>query len=258
MKVKLRPTSGANVYRYRPASRARMPSRTVALALVAMVFVAGCSMLPGGDDASSTPTAEPLDSYGLVFASDTNGYAFDATVTVDRNGTEVFTQSLETSGNGTFENLTRFEDPGPYTVTVNTTVPAPGDENRSERFTTNGSLGTTTAVLVDFRGITQPTYSAPPRNVSQSVRVVGTAYGREVDRLIVDHRGRRIVDSSPEHSGSEPYHVADLPATGVYRIAVQSNGEWERRVVAVTNPDEYVLVELGYKESPAISVRSED
>ena len=234
-----------------------MPSKAAALALVAMVLLSGCSMLDGGDPAP-TSMPDPGNSHALVYGSDTGGHAYEATVTVTKDGETVYETDIESNGTGVYRNLTRFEEPGPYTVTVNTTLPAPGFENRSERFEVGGKTSEATAISVGYQGIAHATFALPRRSVDEPIEITGTGPGRSVDRLVVEHRGRRVVETAPTLAGNEPYYVANLERTGVYRVSVLSEGEWERRTVVLADPSQQVHVILGYQQSPAIVVESAD
>ena len=234
-----------------------MPSKTTALAVAAVVLLSGCSMLDGGDPATTSPP-DPVNSHPLVYGSDTGGHAYEATVTVTKDGKTVYETDIASNGTGVYRNLTRFEEPGPYTVTVNTTLPAVGGGNMSERFVVAGRTSEATAVSVGYQGIAHASFSLPRRTVDEPVKVTGTGPGRSVGRLVVEHRGQRVVETAPTLAGNEPYYVANLERTGLYRVSVLSEGEWERRTVVLADPSQQVHVILGYQQSPAIVVESAD
>ena len=219
-----------------------MPSRTVAIAVAAMVLLSGCSML-GGDTASETPDAP--DYHGIVFAADTGGNAYEATVTVSKDGETLVEQPISSDGTGTFENLSTFEESGPYTVTVNTTLPAPGHENRSERTTVNGTLGNQTVIAVSYRGIDVHSMRLPRQEMNEPLYFQKRVSLPVPANVVVEHRGETVVSKTVERNGTGPFEIGDLPETGVYRVAVGGHdGEWENATILVTDPDQKLVTGL--------------
>jgi hypothetical protein len=231
-----------------------MSSRTVALALAAMVLLSGCSMFGGGggDDAPETTVAEAPDHHELVFGSNTNGHPFEATVNVSKNGTVLHEQTIASDGTGKYQNMTTFEEPGPYTVTVNTTLPGVGGGNRSERFTIDGELGHATLVSVAYQGIYDQSFSLPRRSAPHSLGA---------------HSGYINYDDDPsselqvrlwyrnELVGGETVSIVDngnfkrileLEKTGVYRVSARGqDGEWMNQTLVVSSPKQVIKVRVG-------------
>ena len=223
-----------------------MPSKTVALALVAMVLLSGCSMFDGGSDAPETDVGEAPDHHEFVFGSDTGGNAFEATVTVSKDGEELLSESLSSDGNGLYANLSAVTESGPYTVTVNTTLPAVGGGNMSKRVTVDGALGNATAVNVGYQGIRVETFPLPRRDVTNSVGYRKSGQDAETT-LRIWYRGEQVVDTTFTAEYKQNLQtITDVNQTGVYRVGVRSEGEWTNKTVVLTDPDEQIKIRLGY------------
>lgn len=211
-----------------------MPStRLLAVALAAMVLVSGCSMLPGGG--SAEPDAP--DHHGLSFTSHTDGEAFDATVTVETDETVLYEDDLSSDGNGTYANLTTLSEPGPYTVTVNTTVSG-ASGNRSDRTQVTAPLGNETVVEVTSLGIHFETLELPRQEMTEPLRFQKNIPMPIESTVLVSYQGESVVSRTIAANGTEPVELADLPETGVYRVAVSGpDGErWTNETVVVEDP----------------------
>ena len=224
-----------------------MPSKRLTAALVAMVILSGCSMLPGGGGGDQTTTAEPPDHHELVFASETGGQAYEATVTVERNGEAVFSETVASDGNGLYRNLTRLDEPGPYTVTVNTTLPDPSGGNESVRFETDGDAGNATAVHLDYQDVKYATFERPRRDLEHELGVSSEHTSIEGPQptdlhLRVAYRGEEVAAKTTTVKGNELTRSVDLAGTGVYNVAVRIDGAWVNETVVVATPAQHVAV----------------
>ena len=220
-----------------------MPSKTLTLAVVVLVLFSGCSMLGGGDDPSGTTDAP--DFHELVFAADTGGNAYEATVTVSKDGETLLEQQISSDGTGAFENLTRFDEPGPYTVTVNTTLPAAGGGNMSDQATVNGTLGNQTVVAMNYQGIDFRSMRLPREEMNEPLYFKKRFDLPVPATVVVEHRGETVFSDTVERNGTEPFEISDLPETGVYRVAVGGHGNgWENATILVTDPDQKLVTGL--------------
>jgi hypothetical protein len=213
-----------------------------------MVLLSGCSMLPdsGGGDQAATP--EPPDHHELVFASDTGGHAYEATVSVERNGETVFSENVTSDGDGHYANLTTLDDPGPYTITVNTTLPDTGGGTKSVRFETDGDPGNATAVRLNYQGVEHATFELPRRDLEHELGVSSDRTSIDGPQptdlhLRVAYRGEVVADNTTTVQGSELTRSVDLAQTGVYNVAVRIDGEtWVNDSVVVATPAQHVAV----------------
>ena len=206
-------------------------------------------MFGGGGAGAPEPTVgEPPDHHEFVFGSDTGGNAFEATVTVTKDGEEVLSESVESDGNGLYANLSAVPESGPYTVTVNTTIPGVGGGNMSERAVVDGALGNATAIDVSYQGITVETLPLPRRNVTKRVGYWKDGQDAETT-LRVWYRGERVVDTTFTATDERKLQtVTGVNQTGVYRIAMRSEGEWTNETVVLTKPDEQIKLLLRYND----------
>lgn len=220
-----------------------------------MVLLSGCSMFGGGgDDAPERTVGEAPDHHEFVFGSDARGNDFEATVTVSKDGETVFSERLESDGNGLYANLTTVSEPGPYTVTVNTTLPASGGGNRSEQTTVNGTLGNATAIDVSYQSIDVESFSLPRRDVTKRVSYSKSGEDAETD-LRIWYRGELVVNTTfTARDTREVSTVTDLNQTGVYRVSFRSHGDWVNETVVLTKPDEQIQLLMRYN-SDSIRVR---
>ena len=234
-----------------------MPSRTVAVAVVAMVLLSGCSMLGGGgDDASETTVGEPPDHHEFVFASSTNGHPFGATITVTKGSETLFSKRTESDGASAFENLTTLDEPGPYTVTVNTTLPESGGGNMSESFDVAGDLGDATVLSVSYSDIERASFTLPRRQMKYGLGYFSSSMEAVDVRVIARRGGEQILDTTftaEHHQRAKP--VADLTTTGAYQIAVRAGDEWLNKTVVVPEPGRRIEILVGpngYPEAVAV------
>lgn len=220
-----------------------MPStRLLAVALAAMVLVSGCSMLPGGGG-DTGPDAP--DHHGLSLTAHTGGEAFDATVTVEKDGSVLYEDDLSSDGDGTFANLTTLSESGPYTVTVNTTVSG-ASGNRSDRTQVTAPLGNETVVEVTSLGIYFETLELPRQEMSEPLYFQKNIPMPIESTVVVSHEGEQVVSRTIAENGTDEIEVADLPETGVYRVAVSGpDGEtWTNETVVVDDPGARLFAEL--------------
>lgn len=214
-----------------------MPSRRLAIALAAMLLLSGCSMLPGGGGGNDSGTIPAGPEYhALSFTAETGGTPFEGTVTVEKNGSVVHEQSVSGDGNGTFANLTTFDEPGPYVVTVNTTIPA-ASGNRSDRFRVDGALGNETVIDLAYLAIESHSVRLPRQEMTEPVYVERTTELPVYTSIVIEHRGETVYAGGvPEGTGA--LELTTLPETGVYRVGVTGlNGErWTNDTVVVRDP----------------------
>jgi hypothetical protein len=231
-----------------------MPSKQSALAVATLVVLAGCSAVPfvGGDDGSAQPSVgEPPEHHEVALASHTNGYDFDATVTISKDGEQRYRTTIESDGNGTYRNLTTLSEPGPYTVTVNTTIPE-GDGYRNATYQVDGSLGNATVLSVTFGGIYQHSLELPRHYLTHDGAL--GAYSGYVDDegpnymdldVKVWYRGSMVADTTQTVEHDALTRLVDIDRTGAYRIAVRTEGgEWTTKTVVVSSPEQVVEVNV--------------
>ncbi|MXR20400.1 hypothetical protein [Halobacterium bonnevillei] len=227
-----------------------MPSsKLLAVALAALLILAGCSALPGaGDtDGDQGTTVEPVDHDELVFISHTDGDPFEAAISVERGGEPVFETTLEADGNGTYRNLTTISGDESYTVTVNTTIRG-ASGNRTEQFTVDEPTGNATAVRAKSLGIYHESFPLPRRSLEHPLGAYsyGMSGGDPTDLDVrVWYRGERIATATESVPGDELTRVVDLEQTGAYLVEVRgSDGDWTSRPLVVLEPDQHIRVEL--------------
>ena len=219
-----------------------MPSKRLAVVLVAMVLLSGCSMLPGGGGGDGAAQPDGPDYHELAFYSHTNGAPYNGTLAVTRDGETVHETTLEGDGTGTFLNVTRFDEPGPYTIVVNTSLPEAGGGTMHEELTVNGTLGNATAVTMDYQDTRATSY-----------RIGGDADGAlYLDKrhsepvpypIRVAYEGETVVDTTVEEEGAQPFEVAALRGPGVYRVEARGlNEEWTNETVVVTESGAKIAV----------------
>ncbi|WP_232703393.1 hypothetical protein [Halobacterium wangiae] len=223
-----------------------MPSRRLAAVLAAMVLLSGCSMLPGGGGEQTTTLDSP-DRHELVFASETGGHEYEATVTVERDGEQLLSETVASDGDGLYAELATFDEPGPYTVTVDTTLPDAGGENERVQFETDGDLGNATAVHLDYQDVEHATFELPRRDLEHELGVqsdhtsIDGPQPTEV-HFRVEHRGEQVATETTTVQGSELTRSVDLAETGVYNVAVRIDDTWANDTVVVTTPAQHVAV----------------
>jgi hypothetical protein len=213
-----------------------MPSRRLAVVLAAVVLLSGCSMLPGGGgDGGDSPTEQPgPDHHELAFYSHTDGAPYNGTLTVRKGGEVVHEESLEGDGNGTHLDVATFDEPGPYTVVVNTSLPEAGGGTMHEELTVNGTLGNATAITMDYQDPKATTYSLG--GDGDVALYLDTRIPEHVEYpMRVAYEGDVVVDTTAEADSTQPFEVASLGGPGVYRVEVQGvNENWSNETVVVT------------------------
>ncbi|MFC3477813.1 hypothetical protein [Halobacterium litoreum] len=232
-----------------------MPSkRLLAVALAAMVLFAGCSALPSGGGGGDADPEAP-DYHGFTFVSDTGGNAYEATVTVEKDGERLLERSVSGDGDGTYVNLSSVEEAGPYTMTVNTTIPAAGGGNMSEQVELNGSLGNETVIDVSYLAIEVKSFALPRQEMEEPLY-----FQKNIDlpieaQVVVTHDGETVYSEDVHRNGTGPFELAELPETGVYQVSVgDSDGEnWENDTVILRDPQSKLFTKLD-GDTPVIEV----
>lgn len=225
-----------------------MPSRTqFTLAVVALVVVSGCSALPDGGAGADQTTVDSPNHHELLFASETGGYEYEATVKVERDGEQLLLETVSSDGDGLYTDLAAIDEPGPYTVTVNTTLPEAGGGNQRVQFETTGDLGNATAITVDYQDVKYATFELPRRDLTHELglkshyaTVEGTQ-SRDLE-LRVAYRGEHLVSETVTVEGNKLTRSVSLEGIGVYHVAARVDGTWVNETVVVTTPDEHVAV----------------
>lgn len=233
-----------------------MASKQSALLVAVLVALAGCSSVPyvGGDGESQPTVGESPDHHEVAFASHTDGYAFDATVTISKDGEQRYRTTVEADGNGTYRNLTTLSEPGPYTVTVNTTLPE-GDDYRNATFQMDGTLGNATVLRVTFLGIYEHSLELPRQQLTHDGALgVYSGYVDDAGANYMDldvkvwYRGAKIADTTETVEHDTLTRLVDLERTGAYRIATRGkNDEWTTKTVVVSDPDEVVEIDVSIR-----------
>lgn len=212
-------------------------------------------MVPGlGGGGGQSSADDGPDRHELLLASNTGGESFEATVTVTKDGSQVFERTITSDGNGAYWNLTAFDEPGPYTVTVNTTLPA-ASGNRSDRFQVNGSLGNATLVNLRYLRIDAETFGLPRQNMTGILYVTKRLPFPANKTVVVKYRGETVVSETLHRNGSGPFEVGSLPKTGVYQVSMRDEeGEqrWTNQTVVVTDPGAKLAAEFTTNEDEAV------
>jgi hypothetical protein len=222
-----------------------MPStRSLAVALTAMVLLAGCSMVPGlggGDGGGSAPDAP--QRHDVVVVSDTGGEPYDGTVTISKNGEMLVTESLSMDGNGSYANLTSLTEPGPYTITVNTSLPAAGGDNLFREFEVDNPLGNATVLDVTYPDVTYRSAPLPYREMQQPVYFSKIALPVETE-FVITHEGEVVYENTSHREGEGPFELTTLPETGAYRVHVSTSEHTTTKAVVLKHPESKLVVEL--------------
>lgn len=234
-----------------------MPSnRLLAVALAVLVLLSGCSMLPGGGSGDDPAQADGPDYHELTFYSNTDGASYNGTLSVTRDGETVHETPLEGDGDGTYLNVTTFDEAGPYTVVVNTSLPETGGGTMHEELAVDGSLGNATVVTMNYQGADATTMSLP-RTDAGSLYLDKRIPEPAGSQVRVTHQGETLVDDTFEVDGNSPTEIADLDETGVYQVeATGLNNEWTNQTVVVTESGAKVAVHRG--TPPTIAVYASD
>lgn len=222
-----------------------MPStRLLAAALAAMVLVSGCGMLPGGGGDTDTEQTGP-DYHGVSLTGYNGGDPFEATVTVESDGEVLYEGNVSTDGDELFENLTTVEASGPLTITVNTTVSG-ASGNRSDRIQVEDPMGNETVIEVRSLGIYFETLGLPREEMREPMYFQKDISMPIESTIVVSYEGEPVVSRTVSPDGTDPIEVADLPETGVYRVAVSGphEEEWTNETVIVSNPEMKLFAEL--------------
>lgn len=231
-----------------------MPSKQSVLLVALLVVVSGCSAVPfvdGGDETRPT-VGEPPEHHELTFASNSGGVAYEANVTVTKQGEVLYQRTIENDGSASYHNLTEFEEPGPYTLTVNTTLPGSGEGNRSARFQVDGDLGTGSVIRVAYLGIYHRTLELPRTYMQYDDAInVPSSYSNSdgPNRLNIDfrvwYRGNKYVGETRTIDDEGTNKLLDLKRTGVYRIEARGkHDEWVSKTIVVTEPNKTVTIEI--------------
>jgi hypothetical protein len=223
-----------------------MPSRQLlAAALAALVLLSGCSMLPGGGDGDAPAAEDGPNHHVLEFYSHTNGAAYNGTLSVRQDGDTIHQTPLDSDGSGTYLNVTTLNESGPYTVVVNTTLPDPGGETMHEEHTIDGTPGNATVVTMDYQGARTTPYRLGESE--QATLHLDKQIPEAVEYPIrVTYRGETIVDRTVADEATDPFEVATLRGTGLYRVEVQGvNDNWTNETVVVTEPGAKIAIHGG-------------
>lgn len=221
-----------------------MGEKSITVLLSVIVVLAGCTTTL---DSGQTTTQEPApDQHEFVFASQTGGTAFEGAITVSKGSETVFEQNVTSDGNGTYLSLAARNESGPYTVTVNTTIPA-GNENVSDRFTVPGDSGNATVITADFHGVSHERLPLPRQSLEHPLgaysHYVNIGGSDEVDIDVrVWYRGERIVSKSVGLPADQLTRVTELERTGVYRVAARVENAWTESTLVIADPENFIYV----------------
>jgi hypothetical protein len=215
-----------------------MPStRSLAVALTAMVLLAGCSMLPVDGGGQSEPATDSPGYHGFGLVADTDGASFEATVTVTKNETRLLQESVSLDGDGTYTNLSAVTQPGPYTVTVQTTIPAADGGTRDYRRRVDGALGDETILDVVYNGLSVHTLPLPRQAVTEPVYLDKDEELPVETTVVIHHRGDVVYAGGVPQGETGLLELTTLSDTGVYRVSLSGlNGErWTNKTVVVSH-----------------------
>jgi hypothetical protein len=218
-----------------------MPStRSLAVALTAVVLLAGCSMLPGGGGSSSPDAPARHD---IVVVSDTDDVPYNGTITVERNGEALATETISPDGTGTYLNLTSLTEPGPYTMTVNTSIPAAGGDTLRRQFEVAHPLGNRTVLDVTYLDVARESVPLPTRTLDQPVYFEKIALPVETS-VRITHEGEVVYENTTAREGEGPFELTTLPETGAYRVHVSTSEHTTREAVVLKHPESKLVVTL--------------
>lgn len=221
-----------------------MASTRAAVAVGVLLVVAGCAGFPGVDE--EPESAESVEHHELVLASDLTPY--EATVTVETDGETVLERSIESEGPAGYTQLGTLEEPGPYLVTVNTSIET-YEGNLSGEVRVDGDPGNATVLVADYRGITPARVPLPRERAEHSM----SAYSYHVNiggssNVTLDYRvwyrGERLADDSVTVTRDNLTGVVSLERTGVYHVSLRAAGDWENETVVLADPEQSIVFEI--------------
>jgi hypothetical protein len=220
-----------------------MPSSKLpAVALAVLVVLAGCSMLPGGGGGGDDPgTTDGPGYHELSFYSHTDGAAYNGTLTVRKDGETVYEVDVGDPGDGFFANAT-FDEPGPYTVVVNTSLPETGGGTMHEELSVAGDLGNATVLTMNYQGVRETRYAM--RGDADGALYLQDRLPEPVEIPVrVTHDGETVIDRVAEIDSDDAVEVTDLRGPGVYRVEAKGhNNEWTNETVVVTRSGAKIAV----------------
>lgn len=223
-----------------------MSSNYATLGVVLLLVFAGCSMLPGGDGGDGGAVGSAPSHHELIFASDVD--TFEATVTVEKDGEQVYQRNVSEE-DGLFVNLTALDDPGPYTVTVDTDVQVGGDP-MSEQLRIPADAGNATVIELDFASISTTRYTLPREELVHPLGSYSSFQTLDEDssktlEVEVSYRGEMVGKESMSIPQDDLQRVLELNRTGVYTVRARTDGDWKQESVVITNPDRYIRIDIG-------------
>jgi len=220
-----------------------MPSSKLpAVALAVLVVLAGCSMLPGGGGGGDDPgTTDGPGYHELSFYSHTDGAAYNGTLTVRKDGETVYEVDVGDAGDGFFANAT-FEEPGPYTVVVNTSLPETGGGTMHEELSVAGDLGNATVLTMNYQGVRETRYAM--RGDADGALYLQDRLPEPVEIPVrVAHDGETVIDRVAEIDSDDAVEVTGLRGPGVYRVEAKGhNNEWTNETIVVTRPGAKIAI----------------
>jgi hypothetical protein len=225
-----------------------MPStRSVSVAVVGLVVLAGCSALPGVGGGGSDAPAAP-DRHDVLLVSDTDDVPYNGTITVEKDGEVLASERISPDGSGTYANLTSLTEPGPYTVTVNTSIPAAGGDTLRRQFEVSDPLGTASVIDVTFLDASLSTFPLPQQALDQPVYYEKGRFPLETT-ITVTHEGETVYADTSSLDGEGPFELTTLPETGAYRVTVDCdrcgrNGRRTAETVVLTDPASKLVVRI--------------
>lgn len=224
-----------------------MGPRSLAVALALLVVLSGCSAL-SGDTQTPTGTPTAVEHHEIAIASIIVPY--DATVTVEKDGETLLEETVSGDADDAYAVVGTLEEPGPYTVTVNTSIEF-HEGPLEERFQIRGDLGNATAIRMNYHGIRADTFELPRRNATYPMGAYSSFMNLTGSKEVtlqyrIWYEGRLIADNSTDILPDELYRVAPLERTGVYRVSVRAKeGGWTNKTLVVTDADEHIRVSVG-------------
>lgn len=220
-----------------------MPSsKLLAVAVAVFVVLAGCSMLPGGGGGGDDPgTTSGPGYHELAFYSHTDGASYNGTLTVRQDGQMVHEVDIGDDGDGFYADAT-FDEPGPYTVVVNTSLPETGGGTMHEEISVAGDPGNATVLTMNYQGVRETRYAM--RGDADGALYLQDELPEPVEIPVrVTHDGETVIDGVAEIDSDEPIEVTDLRGPGVYRVEARGhNHEWTNETIVVTRPGAKIAI----------------